>query len=62
MIAIGNGHDVELLISGMISRWNIFSYAVVNESGALVYAKSEVADEEFPNMDHRFRSAISLGC
>jgi protein Tex len=64
-IAIGNGtgsretsafvHD--FLRDSQLS--NVFS-VVVNESGASVYSASEVARQEFPNLDLTVRGAISI--
>lgn len=36
-------------------------YTVVDERGASVYSVTQLAQEEFPNMDPNLRSAVSIG-
>lgn len=40
-------------------RHNI-EYTIVSEAGASVYSASKIANEEFPDLDLTFRSAISI--
>src|SRR3982751_3624156 len=68
-IAIGNGtgsREASAFVSGFLrdaALSAVFS-VVVNESGASVYSASEIARQEFPNLDLTVRGAISLpgGC
>lgn len=65
VVAIGNGtasREVEALVVDMISDENLScKYALVSEAGASVYSASEVAREEFPDLDLTIRGAISIG-
>lgn len=65
LIAIGNGtgsYEVQELVAETISNNNLsVKYTVVPEDGASVYSASEVAVEEFPNLDVTVRGAISIG-
>lgn len=36
-------------------------YIIVNEAGASVYSASDLAREEFPNLQVEERSAVSIG-
>ena len=65
LIAIGNGtasRETELfvaeLIRGMPERG--LRYVMVSEAGASVYSASELAKEEFPELDVAERSAVSI--
>ncbi|HEY8528646.1 MAG TPA: Tex family protein [Paenibacillaceae bacterium] len=65
LIAIGNGtasRETELfvaeLIRGMPERG--LRYVMVSEAGASVYSASELAKEEFPDLDVAERSAVSI--
>ncbi len=64
--AIGNGtasQETEQLVSELINDYNSdheLEYEIVNESGASVYSASELAKEEFPNLDLTVRGAISI--
>ncbi len=64
-IAIGNGtasRETDAFVRGFLREkgiQNIFS-AVVSESGASVYSASEVARQEFPDLDLTVRGAISI--
>lgn len=61
-IAIGNGtagKESLKWLSSFIST-NIPCY-LVNESGASIYSASEIARNEFPNLDLTVRGAISIG-
>lgn len=64
-IAIGNGtasRETTAFVQDFLrqsSRADIFS-VVVNESGASVYSASEIARQEFPDLDLTVRGAISI--
>ena len=65
LIAIGNGtasRETELfvaeLIRGMPERG--LRYVMVSEAGASVYSASDLAKEEFPDLDVAERSAVSI--
>ncbi|KAG5484748.1 hypothetical protein LSCM1_06569 [Leishmania martiniquensis] len=65
-IVIGNGTAsgrVTDLIADLIKRqkWSDVEFAVVSEAGASVYSVSDVAKEEFPNLDVMYRGAVSIG-
>jgi len=62
-IAVGNGtagRETESFIRVLDLSENI-PVVMVNESGASVYSASEVAREEFPELDVSFRGAVSIG-
>lgn len=65
LISIGNGtgsHEVQEIVSNTIKTKDLnIPYTVVPEDGASVYSASEVAIEEFPNLDLTIRGAISIG-
>jgi uncharacterized protein len=65
IIAIGNGtgfRDVEKVVAGTIKAYNLeCKYTVVPETGASIYSASEIAREEFPDLDLTIRGAISIG-
>ena len=61
LIAIGNGtgsREAEAFVRGVVSNVPVVS---VSEQGASIYSASEVAREEFPELDLSLRSAISIG-
>ncbi|HPG30353.1 MAG TPA: Tex family protein [bacterium] len=65
-IAIGNGtgsKEIKNTIDGKIKEKQISGlYTIlVNESGASVYSASEIAREEFPDVDLTVRGAASIG-
>lgn len=64
LIAIGNGtasRETEQFISDVISNHNLeIPYIIVNEAGASVYSASELAREEFPDLQVEERSAASI--
>ncbi|MFV9511762.1 Tex family protein [Tepidibacillus sp. LV47] len=64
IIAIGNGtasRETEQFVADFIRKYNAnVSYIIVSEAGASVYSASELAREEFPNLDVSERSAISI--
>jgi uncharacterized protein len=63
-IAIGNGtagRETENFIKSVIENNPEIEIYMVNESGASIYSASEVAREEFPELDLTVRGAISIG-
>ncbi len=65
LVAVGNGtgsHEVQKLVADAISENGLdAAYTVVDEDGASVYSASDVAREEFPDLDLTIRGAISIG-
>ncbi|MDR2758538.1 MAG: RNA-binding transcriptional accessory protein, partial [Spirochaetaceae bacterium] len=65
LIAVGNGtgtREVQEIVSQVIAENNPeVLYTVVDEDGASVYSASDIAREEFPNLDLTIRGAISIG-
>jgi uncharacterized protein len=63
--AVGNGTgspEVQAIVSKVISEnYPDVRYTVVDESGASVYSASDIAREEFPELDLTIRGAISMG-
>ncbi|TFV94250.1 RNA-binding transcriptional accessory protein [Algoriphagus kandeliae] len=62
-IAVGNGtagRETEAFVKG-IGLPNSVIVTMVNESGASIYSASEVAREEFPDLDLTVRGAVSIG-
>ncbi|MBD8069667.1 Tex family protein [Bacillus sp. PS06] len=64
MVAIGNGtasRESEQFVAEILKEIDrdIF-YLIVNEAGASVYSASEIAREEFPNLQVEERSAVSI--
>jgi uncharacterized protein len=64
MIAVGNGtasRETEQFVVQLIkeSKKDIY-YLIVNEAGASVYSASDIAREEFPNLQVEERSAVSI--
>lgn len=62
VIAIGNGtasRESEKVVSEIIKNSDV-KYVVVNEAGASVYSASELASEEFPDLNEGERSAVSI--
>ncbi|MGG0409414.1 Tex family protein [Peribacillus simplex] len=65
IVAIGNGtasRESEQFIADILKevKANI-SYIIVNEAGASVYSASDIAREEFPDLQVEQRSAVSIG-
>lgn len=65
VIAIGNGtasRETEEFIVDVLQtvKTDIF-YIIVNEAGASVYSASDLAREEFPDLQVEERSAVSIG-
>lgn len=65
LVAVGNGtasHEVQKVVAdALTSLGGEAKYAVVDEDGASVYSASDVAREEFPELDLTIRGAISIG-
>ncbi|MBM4765485.1 Tex family protein [Bacillus sp. B15-48] len=64
MVAIGNGtasRETEQFVSDILKTLDkeIF-YLIVNEAGASVYSASDLAREEFPDLQVEERSAVSI--
>jgi len=63
-IAVGNGtagRETELFLRSTVKELGFtVPVVMVNESGASVYSASEVAREEFPDLDVTVRGAISI--
>ncbi|MBN1904160.1 MAG: helix-hairpin-helix domain-containing protein, partial [Deltaproteobacteria bacterium] len=62
-IAIGNGtagRETETFVRGLCLPPDII-ISMVNESGASVYSASDVARQEFPDLDISYRGAVSIG-
>jgi len=65
-IAVGNGtggRETESFVRNVLKEAGVKDVIVisVNEAGASVYSASEVAREEFPELDLTIRGAISIG-
>lgn len=65
VLAVGNGtasRETEQLSAELIKdlRKDDLAYVIVNEAGASVYSASEIAREEFPDMDVSMRGAVSI--
>ena len=65
LIAVGNGtgsREVQEIVAAVISENSLeVLYTVVDEDGASVYSASDIAREEFPELDLTIRGAISIG-
>ncbi|MFJ8248169.1 Tex family protein [Peribacillus asahii] len=65
IVAIGNGtasRETEQFIADILKEVEgSLSYIIVNEAGASVYSASDIAREEFPNLQVEERSAVSIG-
>jgi uncharacterized protein len=66
LIAIGNGtasRETELLVADLIKEIQdetTVVYIIVSEAGASVYSASEIAKEEFPDLEASLRGNISI--
>ena len=64
IVAVGNGtgsREVSQFLRGFIKDLQMkVRHLVVNESGASVYSASEIARQEFPNLDLTVRGAVSI--
>lgn len=65
IIAVGNGtasHEVQAAVAASIEENGLScSFTAVDEDGASVYSASDMAREEFPDLDLTIRGAISIG-
>lgn len=65
VIVIGNGtasRETEEVVADFIRSQKLpVQYTIVNEAGASVYSASELAAEEYPDLDVTTRGAMSLG-
>ena len=65
LIAIGNGtggRETELFVREALRKGGVQAETVmVNEAGASIYSASDIAREEFPELDLTIRGAISIG-
>ena len=65
LIAIGNGtggRETELFVREALKSAGVAGETVmVNEAGASIYSASDIAREEFPELDLTIRGAISIG-
>lgn len=65
IVAIGNGtasRETEQFVVEMLPELRKkTAYIIVNEAGASVYSASEIAREEFPDLQVEERSAVSIG-
>ena len=65
LIAVGNGtasHEMQEIVAQAISENSLAcEFTVVDEDGASVYSTSDIAREEFPELDLTIRGAISIG-
>ncbi|MBE8215274.1 MAG: RNA-binding transcriptional accessory protein [Endozoicomonadaceae bacterium] len=65
LIAIGNGtasRETERFIAELASQFPhlTFNFVIVSEAGASIYSASQLAAEEFPDLDVVFRGAASI--
>jgi uncharacterized protein len=65
LIAVGNGtasHETQEVVAQAISEGSLdCEFTVVDEDGASVYSASDIARDEFPELDLTVRGAISIG-
>ncbi len=65
IVAIGNGtasHEVQAAVAASIEENGLdCKFTAVDEDGASVYSASDIAREEFPDLDLTIRGAISIG-
>ena len=65
LIAVGNGtgsREVQEIITSLIADNGLEAlFTVVDEDGASVYSASDIAREEFPELDLTIRGGISIG-
>jgi len=65
LIAVGSGtasHEVREIVAASIAENSLTcEFTVVDEDGASVYSASDIAREEFPELDLTIRGAISIG-
>ncbi|WP_409303966.1 Tex family protein [Peribacillus sp. SCS-155] len=65
IVAIGNGtasRETEQFVADTLKEvQGSISYIIVNEAGASVYSASDIARQEFPDLQVEQRSAVSIG-
>lgn len=65
LVAVGNGtgtREVQEVVGNVLSsKFPDVLYTVVDEDGASVYSASDIARDEFPDLDLTIRGAISIG-
>jgi uncharacterized protein len=65
IIAVGNGtasHEVQAAVAASMEENSLdCRFTAVDEDGASVYSASDLAREEFPDLDLTIRGAISIG-
>ena len=65
IIVIGDGtasRETEQFIANLITENKLKTkYLIANEAGASIYSASQIAKEEFPDLDVTVRGAISIG-
>ncbi len=65
VVAVGNGtgsQEVQAIVSKVVGEnYKDVMFTVVDESGASVYSASDIAREEYPELDLTVRGAISMG-
>ncbi|MCE1196759.1 helix-hairpin-helix domain-containing protein, partial [bacterium] len=65
IVAVGNGtasHEVQAAVAASIEENGLTcAFTAVDEDGASVYSASDLAREEFPDLDLTIRGAISIG-
>lgn len=66
LISIGNGtasRETDKLVHELMQKHSEFTLkkVVTSEAGASVYSASELASQEFPDLDVSFRGAVSIG-
>lgn len=63
-VAVGNGtagRETLAFVKGVIPKGTNVEAYLVNEAGASIYSASEVARNEFPDLDLTVRGAVSIG-
>jgi len=64
LIVIGNGtasRESEKVVADFIKKNNLkVQYVIISEAGASVYSASQLAQDEYPNLDVTIRGAISI--
>jgi len=65
IVAVGNGtasHEVQAVVAAAMEENSLACrFTAVDEDGASVYSASDLAREEFPDLDLTVRGAISIG-
>ena len=62
-VAVGNGtagRETEAFLRGLAGWPQAVPIIVVNESGASIYSASDIARQEFPDLDLTYRGAVSI--